>query len=257
MKRILSVLCALALVVCCFAGCQNESTDNQFIVGFDNAFPPMGFVNDQGENVGFDLDLAAKVAEKLDMELVLRPIAWNAKDMELESGSISCIWNGFTMEGREDDYTFTEPYMNNNQIVVVRADSTYQTFADLSGKNAAVQDESSALNALESNTALKESFSEIVKTADNLGALNELNAGAVEAVVMDECVARYNIEKQGGQYRILDEVVGKERFAVGFKKGNTELRDKVQNALNELAQEGVVAEISEYWFGEDLTIIGK
>lgn len=178
--------------------------------------------------------------------------------MELEAGTINCIWNGFTIdEERLAAYEFTDPYMNNNQIVVVMEDSTINSFADMAGKNVAVQDGSSAIKALEKNTELEASLAEVVKTPDNMTALQDLKSGAVDAVVMDECVARYNIEKQGEGFRVLDEVVGQETFGVGFKKGNTELRDKVENALIEMAQDGTMARISTEWFGKDITTIGK
>lgn len=255
MKKLLALLLTVAIVMA-FAACGKKD-DNTFTVGFDKDFPPMGFVDDDGSYVGFDLDLAEEVAKRLDMKLKLQPIAWASKDMELNSGNIDCVWNGFTKTGREDQYTWTEAYMNNNQIVIVRADSNINSFADLEGKSIAVQDESSALKAIEKNEEFDNTIGNIVKTADNMTALMELKAGAVDAVVMDECVAIFNIEKEEGTYRILDEVVGKEEFGVGFKLGNTELRDKVENALKEMAADGTMAEISNKWFGKDVTIIGK
>lgn len=264
MRKLLALLLTVALVMA-FAACSNgdsSSTDSQasaketFTVGFDKEFPPMGFVDDKGDYVGFDLDLAAEVAKRMDMELKLQPIAWASKDMELDAGNIDCVWNGFTKTGREDLYTWTEAYMNNNQIVVVNEDSAVSSFADLEGKIIAVQDDSSALKAIEKNEEFKNIIGEILKPADNLTALMELKAGSVEAVVMDECVAIFNIEK-GEKFKILDEVVGKEEFGVGFKLGNTELRDKVENTLKEMAADGTMAEISNKWFDKDITTIGK
>ncbi len=217
----------------------------------------MGFVADDGSYVGFDLDLAAEAAKRLGMELRLQPIDWTAKNMELDSGNIDCVWNGFTINGREDEYTWTQAYMNNNQIVVVLDGSPIQSFADISGKVVAVQDDSSALSAIEGNEAFAGLLSELIKTTTNLNALMELETGAVDAVVMDEIVARYNIEKKGAGYRVLDEVVGAEEFGIGFKLGNTELRDKVENTLLDMAKDGAIAKISDEWFGKDITIIGK
>jgi len=255
MKRCLALFLAIVLSAFGFASCKKAS--GTFTVGFDKEFPPMGFVDEDGNYVGFDLDLAAEVAKRLGMELKLQPIDWNSKDMELESGNIDCIWNGFTINNREDKYTWTEPYMNNNQIVVVMGDSTVSTLADLAGKTIAVQDDSSALDAIDANTAFKNSIGNLIKTTTNLNALMELESGAVDAVVMDEIVARYAIEKKGENYKVLDEVVGAEKFGVGFKLGNTELRDKVQNTLLEMAEDGKLAEISTEWFGRDITTIGK
>jgi polar amino acid transport system substrate-binding protein len=256
MKKIIALLLSVASIFV-FASCAKESKQGTFTVGFDKEFPPMGFVADDGSYVGFDLDLAAEVAKRLDLELVLQPIDWAAKDMELESGNIDCVWNGFTITGRESEYTWTSAYMNNSQIVVVPKDSKYTTLADLKGKTIAVQDESSALYAIEGNTDFNDSIGELVKTSTNLNALMELESGSVDAVVMDEIVARYNIEKQDGNYKVLDGVIGAEEFGVGFKLGNTELCEKVEATLLEMAADGKIAEISGNWFGKDITTIGK
>ncbi|MFA9380854.1 MAG: amino acid ABC transporter substrate-binding protein [Acetanaerobacterium sp.] len=258
MKRIFTVIATIAAAVMLLAGCQTAPQgDSTFTVGFDKEFPPMGFVADDGSYTGFDLDLAAEAADRLGMELVLQPIDWTAKNMELDSGNIDCVWNGFTINGREDEYTWTQPYMNNNQIVVVLADSPINSFADITGGSIAVQDDSSALSAIEGNEEFKSLPAEIIKTASNLNALMELESGAVDAVVMDECVARYTIEKKGAGYRVLDEVVGAEEFGIGFKLGNTDLRDKVEETLLDMADDGTLASISNDWFAKDITTIGK
>ena len=225
------------------------------IVGFDSAFPPMGFVGDDGEYTGFDLDLAAAVADRLGMGIEYKPIDWNSKDMELDSGTINCIWNGFTMTGREDDYEWSDPYMKNEQIFVVRGDSEYTSAADLEGKVINVQMDSSAQHALDENQELASTFAEIRPVADYLTCLMELESGAVEAVAMDEVFASYYITQNDKDFRILDDVIAEEEYGVGFKKGNTQLRDQVNDTLKEMAKDGTLAEISEKWFGEDLTII--
>ncbi len=257
MKRIIALLLSVTMLVT-LASCSEKSKGATFTVGFDKEMPPMGFVADDGSYVGFDLDLAKEVAKRLGMEIVYQPIDWAAKDMELDSGNIDCIWNGFTIsKERETEYEWTSPYMNNNQIVVVTGDSKYASFADLKGKIIAVQDDSSALDAIEANADLKANVGKIVKTDTNLNALMELEAGSVDAVVMDECVARYNIEKQGADYKILDEIVGSEKYGVGFKLGNASLRDDVESTLKDMAKDGTLAKISTDWFGKDITIIGK
>ena len=140
--------------------------EGKFIVGFDQNFPPMGFVGEDGEFTGFDLELAAEVARRLGLELVLQPIAWDSKDMELSSGNIDCIWNGFTINGREDKYTWTDPYMANNQVFVVRADSDISSLADLAGKVVSVQIESSAEAALNDRPDLVETSDELITDPD-------------------------------------------------------------------------------------------
>lgn len=237
------------------AGC-GSSTDGKksadkekFIVGFDAAFPPYGYQDENGEYVGFDLDLAAEVCKRNDWELVKQPIDWNTKDMELNSGTISCIWNGFTMNGREDEYAWTDPYVDNSQVFVVKEDSGITTFADLAGKSVAVQTDSSAEAALneDDNKDLKDSFKELVVVSDYNTAFMNLDSNAVEAIAMDIGVAKYQMESRDGSYKILDDVLSAEQYAVGFAKDNTELRDKVQKTLDEMRKDGKFAEIAEQW----------
>lgn len=217
----------------------------------------MGFVDDAGKYVGFDLDLAKEVAKRLDMKFVAQPIAWDSKDQELASKNIDCVWNGFTINGREDKYTWTEAYMNNDQIVLVNADSGITKHSDLTGKIVCVQKDSSGLASLNDNAALTDTFEKVVQVDSYLNAIMELEAGAVDAVVMDEIVAYYEYDAAGGNFAILDEAVASEEYGVGFLLGNTELRDKVQKALEEMAADGTLAKISNEWFGEDITTIGK
>ena len=230
-----------------------------FTVGFDQDFPPMGFVGDNGEYTGFDLELAKEVADRLGLEFVPQPIAWDAKDMELSSGTIDCIWNGFTMNGREDDYTWSTPYMDNSQVFVVAADSGISSLADLAGKVVEVQTDSSAEAALKDNADLSATFGTLQTTPDYNPAFMDLEMGAVDAIAMDVIVAGYQIEQRGesDKYVILDETLSSEEYGIGFKKGNEELRDKVQGALDDMAADGTMAEISEKWFGRDVTTIGK
>lgn len=251
---ILIALIALSTVACSSGVSKNAKT---FTVGFDQDFPPMGFVGDDGEFTGFDLELAAEVAKRLDMELKLQPIAWDSKDAELSSKNIDCIWNGFTINGREDKYTWTKPYLKNNQVFVVKKDSGINTLADLAGKAVVVQVDSSAEDALEGEPELVESFGAYTTSPDYNAALMDLESGAIDVVAMDEIVAMYQNEKRGGIFYILEEVLAPEEYGVGFLLGNEELRDKVQKALEEMAADGKMAEISKKWFDEDITTIGK
>ena len=228
-----------------------------FTVGFDQDFPPMGFVGDNGEYTGFDLDLAKEAASRLGLEYKAQPVAWDSKDMELESGNIDCIWNGFTITGREDDYTWTTPYMANKQVFVVANDSDIKSQADLAGKVVEVQADSSAEAALKENQDLANTFGQLLTTPDYNTAFMDLEQGAVDAVAMDVIVAGYQIKQRNADFKILDDSLSEEEYGVGFKKGNTELRDKVQGALEEMAADGTLAKISDEWFGEDVTTIGK
>ena len=234
-----------------------EAAGGTLIVGFDQDFPPMGFVGDNGEYTGFDLDLAKEVASRLGLEYKAQPIAWDSKDMELESGNIDCIWNGFTITGREDDYTWTTPYMANKQVFVVANDSDIKSQADLAGKVMEVQADSSAEAALKENQDLANTFGQLLTTPDYNTAFMDLEQGAVDAVAMDVIVAGYQIKQRNADFKILDDSLSEEEYGVGFKKGNTELRDKVQGALEEMAADGTLAKIADEWFGEDVTTIGK
>ena len=234
-----------------------EAAGGTLIVGFDQDFPPMGFVGDNGEYTGFDLDLAKEVASRLGLEYKAQPIAWDSKDMELESGNIDCIWNGFTITGREDDYTWTTPYMANKQVFVVANDSDIKSQADLAGKVVEVQADSSAEAALKENQDLANTFRQLLTTPDYNTAFMDLEQGAVDAVAMDVIVAGYQIKQRNADFKILDDSLSEEEYGIGFKKGNTELRDKVQGALEEMAADGTLAKISDEWFGEDVTTIGK
>ncbi len=227
--------------------------DNTFIVGFDAEFPPYGYKDDNGEYVGFDLDLAQEVCDRNGWTLKKQPIEWNSKDMELNSGSISCIWNGFTMNGREDDYTWTKPYVDNSQVVVVRKDSGITQLNDLSGKVVAVQADSSALAALtgedasEENKALCETFKDLQQVGDYNSAFMNLESGAVNAICMDIGVANYEIESRGDKFMMLEDRLSSEEYGIGFKKGNTELRDKVQATLLDMLADGTFEEIAKKW----------
>ena len=281
MKKLLSFLLVAVMAIGLFAGCgkkeaeekktdeqKTEATGNEteevtFTVGFDAEFPPYGYRDENGEYVGFDLDLAAEVAKRNGWKLVKQPIDWDAKDMELSSGAIDCIWNGFTINTREDQYTWSQPYVDNSQVVVVASDSGIKTKADLAGKVVAVQKDSSALAALndeknKENIALRDSFKQLIEYADYNTAFMDLEQGAVEAVAIDIGVAQYQIEKrEAGAYVMLDEKLATEQYGVGFKLGNTEMRDKVQKTLDEMVKDGTFMKIAEDWGLTDSVCLGK
>lgn len=258
LKSIFAILTAGVLACTGLTACgDDKAASNQkatFTVGFDQDFPPFGYVDENGEFTGFDLELAKEAAKRMDMEIKLQPIDWDSKELELSSGSISCIWNGFTMNGRENDYTWTESYMDNSQVFVVKSDSGIKAQADLAGKIVTAQTDSAALNALNGDDFkdLKASFKELLTCAQYNTAFMDLEAGAVDAVAMDIGVAKYQIEGKESKFIILDEPIVKEQYAIGFYKGNTEMRDKVQKALDEMAADGTFKKISEKWFGYDV-----
>ncbi len=262
MKKIVAVMSVLVLTLGMLTGCGGKE-EKSFTVGFDAEFPPYGYLDDNGEYIGFDLDLAAEVCERNGWTLVKQPVDWDGKDFELSSGAIDCIWNGFTMNGREDAYTWTTPYVDNSQVFVVAADAGIKAKADLAGKIVAVQKDSSALAALNNeenaeNIALRDSFADLIEYADYNTAFMDLEQGAVEAVAIDIGVAKYQIEqREAGAYVILEETLATEQYGVGFLLGNEELRDKVQDALDKMAEDGTFMEIAEKWELTDSVCLGK
>lgn len=257
-KTVLAAVLVVAMAAGVLTGCGSKGDDKTFTVGFDAEYPPYGYMDDNGEYTGFDLELAEKVCEMEGWTLEKKPIAWDSKDMELESGAIDCIWNGFTVDGREDDYTWSQPYVDNSQVIVVAEDSGISSLADLAGKNVGVQAASAALTLLQEDQAeLAASFAGLQEFADYNSAFVELQAGSVDAVAMDIGVANYQIKSRGEGYTILSEVLNSEKYAVGFKKGNTELCDIVDADLTKLAEDGTIAELAEKYDIADLICIGK
>lgn len=260
MKNRRWLVCALAAVMTAgmLTGCGSKSNDKTFTVGFDAEYPPYGYMDDNGDYTGFDLELAQAVCDMEGWTLEKKPIEWNSKDMELESGAIDCIWNGFTMDGRGDDYTWSQPYVDNSQVVVVAENSGISSLTDLAGKTVGVQAASAALTLLQEDQAeLADTFAGLQEFADYNSAFVELQAGSVDAVAMDVGVANYQIKTRGEGYTILPEVLNSEKYAVGFKKGNTELCETVDADLTKLAEDGTIAKLAEKYDISDLICIGK
>lgn len=232
-----------------------------FTVGFDAEFPPYGYMDENGEYVGFDLDLAKEVCGRNGWEFVAQPIDWDSKDMELDSGSIDCIWNGFTMQGREDSYTWTVPYVDNSQVFVVPSDAGINSQADLADKVVGVQKDSSALAALEGDAAdLAASFAQLQQYGDYNVAFMDLEQGAIDALAIDIGVARYQISSRGDAFVMLAETLASEQYGVGFKLGNEELKNQVEKTLMEMVDDGTFMEIAEKYadFGlTDSVCLGK
>jgi len=259
-RKMIALLMFAMMTLSLLAGCAKDA--DTFTVGFDAEFPPYGYQDENGEYTGFDLELAAELCKRLDWELVKKPIDWNAKDQELDTGSIDCIWNGFTIQGREDLYTWTVPYVDNSQVVVVKADSGIKSAADLSGKIMVVQSDSSAQAALtgedatDSNKALVKSLKELTEVADYNSAFMMLESGAVNAIALDVGVADYQLAQRSGFVK-LDLVLAAEQYGIGFKKGNTELRDTVEKTLMEMVQDGTFTKIAADWGLSSAVCLGK
>ncbi len=259
-KKLICLAGAMILGAMMLAGCSSSgSSGNTFTVGFDAEYPPYGYMDENGDYTGFDLELAQAVCDLEGWTLVKQPINWDNKDNELNSGAIDCIWNGFTIDGREDDYTWSVPYVDNSQVIVVAKSSGITTFADLSDKTVGVQAASAALEVLqdeEQQKALADTFKTLQEFGDYNTAFTELQAGSVDAIAMDIGVAQYQIASRGNdEFIILDEHLNSEQYGVGFKLGNEELRDKINADLKTLKANGTFDSLADKYELSDMTCL--
>ena len=254
MRKILALVLSCAMVLSLTTWGNDDKSESKkysdkktFTVGFDAEYPPYGYMDEDGEYIGFDLELSETVCEMEGWELVKTPIDWNSKDFELNNGNIDCIWNGFTMNGREDDYAWTDPYFNNSQVFVVKADSNISSVEDLKGKDIDVEMGSSAIAALENNKDLKDDFANIYEITEYDTSFMDLESGTCDAVLGDCDVMKYIINTKYNEedYRILETPLSLEQYGVGFAKDNTELRDQVQETLNEMYEDGTIDKIAQ------------
>ena len=237
---------------------QDVLAKKKFVLGLDDSFPPMGFRNEKNEIVGYDVDLAREVTKRLGVELVLQPIDWAAKEQELNTHQIDCIWNGFTItDERRKNILYTPPYLKNAQVIVVKGDSPVNTLKDLAGKIAGTQAGSSSVEAIDAAADFKASLKDVVMYKDFLTALMDLDVGWIDAVVIDLVVANDNINRSGKSFKILKETLEDEEFGIGFRLGDKALADKVWETLLAMAKDGTVAKIATQWLGADISIIGK
>ncbi len=268
MKKTVLFLASVLTAAMAFVGCKkNSGLDNslenlqkngEFVLGLDDSFPPMGFRDENNEIVGFDIDLAKEVASRLGVTFRAQPINWDAKEQELSTGNIDCIWNGLTItEERLSMLSFTKPYLANEQVLVVRKDSGIASLADLAGKTVGLQAGSSAADALDGAADFKATLKNVVEFKENITALNDLEIGGVDAVVMDKVVADYSIVTTGKPFSVLDQGLAPEDYGVAFRKNDVKLTEAVQKILEEMKADGTVEKISTKWFGSDITVIGK
>lgn len=264
MKKIAVVLLTLAMLIGVCACSPKEKynketgliSEGKLVIGIDDQFPPMGFRDEQNNIVGFDIELAKAVAEQMGIEAEFKTIDWSTKEQELTNGNIDVIWNGYTItDKRKEKVDFTTPYLANAQVVVVKTDASYNTLAELAGKNIAAQTQSSAEEAIVANEEFYNSINKkITGYPDNVTALNDLELGRIDALVVDKVVAEYYLSKKEGTFRILGESLDPEEYGIGVVKGNTVLLNKIQTALNEVIANGKAAEISTKWFGSDVVL---
>ena len=266
MKKITGLVLACAAVLS-LAGCKKKVSSGNavdalkargtFVLGLDDSFPPLGFRdNDTNEITGYDIDLAKEVAKRLGVQFKAQPIDWDAKEMELETGKIDCIWNGFTItEDRKAALSFTEAYLNNEQVLVVRANSGIKKLSDMKGKTIGLQSGSSAQEAVDENQAFASTIGKTIYFKDNITALNDLDIGGVDAVVMDSVVANYSITQTKKPFAVVEEALANEAYGIGFRKNEPELRDEVWKILKEMTADGTVSAISNKWFGKNISVI--
>ena len=276
MKKILSVLLAAVLMAGMAAGCSNgnnsgkdssgsASVDNslkkvqdkgELILGLDDSFPPMGYRNDDNEIVGFDIDVAKEVSSRMGVKLNLQPISWDAKEQELNTGTIDCIWNGMSIDAdREKAMNLSDPYMHNRMVLVVLGDSGYTSQSDLADKSIGVQNGSTAQKILEESD-FAGTVKEIIGFKDNVTGFTDLEAKGIHAFFLDEIVANHFIKEQQKNYVVLEDgALADEEYAIGFRKADQALRDEVQKTLSEMKADGKLAEISTNWFGKDVTTV--
>lgn len=270
MKKVLKLLIVSMLITAMslgFMGCEKAVDSNSegtnedkqktdFIVGFDDTFVPMGYRNEKGEVVGFDVDLAKEVGKRIGLEVKFQPIEWSMKETELNSGNIDVIWNGYTItEERKEKVTFAKPYLENRQVIITLAGSDIKTKADLAGKKVAAQNGSSSVDAISKETDILKSLKNgaLILFDTNNEALMDLEAGRSDAVVADEILARYYMKQRGAEkYNVLEEDFGQEEYGIGFRKTDTELIKKVDEALDAMREDGACADISKKWFGENI-----
>jgi polar amino acid transport system substrate-binding protein len=255
MKKLLVVLMTGLLLV---SGCSSEkdvtksvdqAKESGFIVGLDDTFAPMGFRDDNNEVVGFDIDLAKEVSERLGFEITFQPVDWEMKETELSQGNIDVIWNGLTItEERSKVMLFSDPYMDNTQMIAVESGSDINAIADLVGKTIAVQKDSSALEAVNSNEAVRDNNT-IVEYDTNIECIMDLEVGRVDAIVVDEVLGRYVMAQRGQeQYKVLEENLQEEQYGVAFRLSDTELQTAVNDTLNQMKEDGTFDSIYATWF---------
>ena len=252
----LTIIITSLLTIGGLVGCSNTNNDasdkNEIIIGYDNTFVPMGYLDENGDTVGFDVDLATEAFKRLDINMKFQSIDWSMKEAELNSGNIDVIWNGYTLtEERKEKISYTDSYLDNKQIIVTLKTSNIKDKSDLEGKSIGTQTDSSGMEAVLKDTDfvknLKNKEPVLYDTFDK--AFRDLEIGRIDALVADEVLARYYIaQKKDDMYKILEDNFGKEAFVVATKKENTELRDKINSTLNEMKNDGTFDEIYSKWF---------
>lgn len=231
------------------AGIEGVKERGKLVVGLDDQFAPMGFRDEKGELTGFDVDLAKEVGKRLGIDVELKPIVWDTKEVTLNNGEIDVIWNGYTITPeRQEKVLFTEPYLENTQMIIVKEGSGIYTIADLAGKNVGLQLGSSAQDAVAKNPEAEKCFKDLKKYENNVEVLLDLEIGGIDAAVMDSVVGYYYIKKNDYPFVVLDENFGDELYGIGARKADETLVDAINETLEVMRQDGTYDTISGKWF---------
>lgn len=255
LKKLTMGLAVLAIMIG-VVGCNKKdvaSNDNEIVIGYDNTYFPMGYLDDNGNTVGFDIDLSKETFKRLNMNVKFQSIDWSMKETELNSGNIDAIWNGYSLtEERKEKVAYTDEYMKNSQLIVTLKDSSIKNKEDLKGKIVGTQQGSAGQEALEKDTEILNSLDGSPILYDTFDKVfRDLEAGRIDAIVGDETLVKYYISKKGEEkYKILDDNFGTEDYVVAFRKDDTELRDKINKTINEIKEDKTFDEIYNKWFGK-------
>lgn len=252
-----AAVAAMAFVTGC--GDQKQQAQQKLpdkvVIGLDDNFPPMGFRDESGKIIGFDIDLATEAAKRLGVEVEFKPIDWDSKEAALKSKQVDMLWNGLTItDERKQQIAFSKPYCNNAQILVVRSDSPIADRAGLAGKTLGTQEGSSSIDALEKNADFKASLGSVKTYGDFVAALMDLELGRLDGVLVDSVVGRYYMSKKEGTFKVIDDKMGDEQFGVGMRQEDTLLQEKLNDVLKQMSQDGTMAKTSQKWFEKDITI---
>ena len=269
-KKLVALASAAVLSAALFTGCGGQQqaasssgsgsgsgAGDKIVVGLDDNFPPMGFKDENNEITGFDIDLAKEATKRLGREVEFKAIDWSSKEAELKSGRVNVLWNGLDItDKRKENMLFSDPYMDNRQIIFVKKGVTdIKDEQSLAGKAVGTQSASTAEEYMDGSEFFKSKVKEVKKYSDFVSAFMDLENGRIDAVVGDEIVGRYYMSKHPDTIDAVDVAVGPvSQFGIAFAKDNQKLRDDVQKVLDEMVKDGTVAKISEKWFGKDITL---
>lgn len=260
-KKMIAVGTMTVAAAAMLAGCGGQEKQaeqklpDKIVIGLDDNFPPMGFRDDNGELIGFDIDLAKEAGKRLGIPVEFKPIDWDSKEAALKSKQVDMLWNGLTItEDRGKQIAFSKPYLNNAQILVVRADSPITDRAGLAGKIIGTQEGSSSVEALDKQVDFKNSLQDVKKYGDFVAAFMDLEVGRTDGLLVDSVVGRYYMSKKPGKFKVIDDKMGDEQYGIGMRKEDTLLQEKLNGVLKDMSEDGTMTKLSQKWFNEDITI---